>query len=490
MLALVWLSWLCASAATAAPALAADLLRGIDDNRLFLPHPHAGTAALREIRGKLNADVIRADINWPSAEPRRGRYDAAYLDRVAATILAARERGLQVVVLVYRTPRWASDRTLWAHPVAGDRAGVYQSYYPPARKHLDDFKAFAAHLARKLRGSVLAYEPWCEPNMYRYLFPQRTRTNACFAAQRYAKMLRAFAAGVRSADPDALVCAGATAPFGRNDRYGTSPQRFARLLRDLGTATVFDVYTHHPYVPGGTADAAPEARPRDPRITVSLGNIDTLLRIFPDKPFYLTEFGWSTHASHTFGIHVSCVQQAAYLRRAFACMERFPQVRLGIWFPLKDTSATGGYGDDWGVYSGLRKLDGAPKRAYYAFAGGNSLTLQAPDGIQAGSPLALTGTLTSATLGPLAGKDLVVERRRAGETWKVVAHCTTGAGGVYAVHFKPARSADWRVRWLGVTGSGTNWVPCAEPRRAAALPSRRPAARRRAHPRPKPRHVV
>ena len=451
MLALIILAALYA----ATPA-AGDVLRGVDDQRLFWQR--AGTTALQEVGVTLGADVIRCDINWPSAEPRRGRYNDDYLDKVAATIAAARELDVQVVVLVYRTPKWASDRSLWGRPVTGDRAGVYHSYYPPAKKHLDDFRAFARHLATRFQGNVLAYEPWCEPNMFKYLFPQRTAQYADFAARRYRHMLTAFAGGVRAADPAALVCAGATAPFGRNDRYGTSPQRFARQLRALGAADVFDVYTHHPYVPGGTRNVSPEAQPRDPSRTVSIGNIDTLLRVFPSKPFYMTEFGWSTHRSSTFGICVTYVQQAAYLQRAFAYLERFPQVELGIWFPLKDTSRTGGYGDRWGVYSGLRKLDGTRKRAYYAFAGGNSLLLEVPEAIASGTPLTLRGSLTSATMGPLGGKILDVESRTGGGSWRPVRLVTTRTDGTFAVNVRPSASSEWRVRWRGVTESAANWV--------------------------------
>jgi hypothetical protein len=46
-------------------------------------------------------------------------------------------------------------------------------------------------------------------------------------------------------------------------------------------SSVFDAYSHHPYTVGGTHNIAPEAMPNDPNLTVSLGNISTLLKIFP-----------------------------------------------------------------------------------------------------------------------------------------------------------------------------------------------------------------
>jgi hypothetical protein len=272
-------------------------------------------------------------------------------------------------------------------------------------------------------------------------------------------MLEAFSAGVRAGDPAALVAAGATAPTGRNNRYGTSPQRFARRLRGLGVDGLFDVYTHHPYVPGGTKNAAPERPPSNPERTVTLGNIETLLDVFPGKPFYMTEFGYSTRYSHLFGVTVTPAQQASYLRRAYRLMAEYPQIRLGIWFPYRDQSTTGSYQDPWGVYSGLRTLGGDRKPAYYAFAGGNTLTLSAPESIASGATLRLHGRLTSATMGPLAGKRIEILGKLPGRRWVVVRHAYTGRDGSYAVYMELAASASWMARWPGVVTSQDSWVP-------------------------------
>ena len=107
---------------------------------------------VREFDERLGADVVRINLAWSVAEPRRGVYNADYLARAAAAVGAIRARGMQAIVLVYHTPRWASDRSLWARPVTGDRAGVYHSYYPPAVDALDEFGAFAQHLSTDARG--------------------------------------------------------------------------------------------------------------------------------------------------------------------------------------------------------------------------------------------------------------------------------------------------------------------------------------------------
>ena len=45
--------------------------------------------------------------------------------------------------------------------------------------------------------------------------------------------------------------------------------------------------------------------PRNPDLTVSLGTISTLLKIFPTKPFYITEYGYYTVYRIAFGIYVN-----------------------------------------------------------------------------------------------------------------------------------------------------------------------------------------
>ena len=77
-----------------------------------------------------------------------------------------------------------------------------------------------------------------------------------------------------------------------------------------------------------------------------------------------------------FGVCVSQARQAAYLTASYRIAARYPQVQMLTWFPRKDHADSGTYSDRFGVYGGLRDLRGARKRAYYAFAGGNQLTMQ------------------------------------------------------------------------------------------------------------------
>lgn len=198
--------------------------------------------------------------------------------------------------------------------------------------------------------------------------------------------------------------------------------------------------------------------PRDPSRTVNLANLDALLCLFPGKPFYLTEYGYATHDNMLFGVSVDEITQAAYLKRAFEYVQKYAQVKLLLWFPCRDWSATGSYRYRFGVYTGLRALSGRKKRAYYAFAGQNTLTLTAPESIDRGDVLALRGMLGSGTMGPLADKLLVVEGRKQGGSWVIVTRCRTRSDGSYVVRVRPVSGADWRMRWRGVVSSPAVWV--------------------------------
>jgi hypothetical protein len=358
------------------------------------------------------------------------------------------------------TPKWASNRTFWKNPPGGFTPGRYYAMYAMSRTYLPDIKTFAQHIAVYFGASVDSYECWNEPNLWTFIYPQRTASDRDFAPHLYTAMLHSFSAGIKAGNPAALVVAGATAPAGFETRYSTSPQHFARVLKAHGAAADFDVYSHHPYTPGATRNFAPGAAPEDPTTTVTLQNLGTLLGIFPSKPFYLTEYGYNTSFTIGFGgLSVSMITQAAYLKAAYAYAGRYPQVKALFWYRLNDFSPTNSYSSPLGVYCGLRTLNGVAKRSWFAFAGGNTLTIAGPATAKANVGFVLKGTLTCASVGTLKGKGLVVQRRYPGGRWRTVARVTTGAAGAYKVGVREAGAASWRVNWQGVVVSPRLAVP-------------------------------
>ena len=436
--------------AMAASAQARTILKGTEDARITNKGAKDTPAQVKFLATKLHAQLLRFDLKWAKLEPQRNKYDQTYLDQLALTAHAATGEGLKVIVTLYGTPKWASDQALWRYVPPSFKAGVYRSFYPPANDRLADFQALATKLATTFGDDVFGYECRNEPNQWFSLYPQRTSADDNFGVRRYAAMLTAFSKGIRAGNPDALVIAGSNSPGGRNNDLGTSPQRFATQLKSMVSSSTFDAYSHHPYTVGGTSNTAPEAAPRDPKHVVSLGNISTLLKIFPSKPFYITEYGYYTEYRIAMGIYVSQVTQAQYLPRAYAYAARFPQIKALIWFPYHDAGPADPPPDNGGVYSGLLTTKGAFKLAWFTFAGGNKITLGAKS---AGASTRLSGKLTSASLGGLSGKSLVLYRKTAGHAWRVVKRLTTGAGGAYHATFKVAGKTSFRVAWLGVVRS-------------------------------------
>ena len=299
----------------AAPSPArASVAKGLIDV-LLEAEPAESTARagmIREIDRGLGTHWVRVVVDWSRLEPTRGSLRAGRgraprrpRRRPARRRRQGRPHDLLPARLGER-PYW------WSHPPAGYAEGP-QAFYPIRDGALGDYRDLAEFLARRYKGRAQALECWNEPNLWPYIYPQRTAGDPYFAARVYLRMLKAFHAGVARAHTGVRVVAGATAPVGLDDTYRTSPQRFARFLRRAGAGRFFDVYSHHPYTPGGSIYTAPDQPPNDPSNTVTLFNLRTLLRLFPSKPFYLTEYGYNTQPNRCFGIFVGEPVQARYL---------------------------------------------------------------------------------------------------------------------------------------------------------------------------------
>jgi hypothetical protein len=212
------------------------------------------------------------------------------------------------------------------------------------------------------------YEVWNEPNISRSIYPQRLgKKMPDYGMRVYRAMLPAFRSGIKSAGSQNMVIAGATAPYGNNSTGATSPNVWANNLRKHNMARYFDAYSHHPYtVVGSSRNVAPDQMPSDPAHMVNLANLNVLLKMFPTKPFYLTEFGYGTGYSPVFGVKVSPAKQAAYLSKAYAMARSHKQVKALLWYTTRDWVPNPAKPSQ-GVFTGLMKSNGALKPAWGAF---------------------------------------------------------------------------------------------------------------------------
>ena len=88
------------------------------------------------------------------------------------------------------------------------------------------------------------------------------------------------------------------------------------------------------------------------------------------------------------------------------------------------------------------------------YAGGNRVSLLAPDRARRGSRITLQGRVTCASIGGVPGRKLTVLGRRLGTTrWYTQTTVVTGADGRYTVRLPFRYAAQYRVKWSVVRTS-------------------------------------
>src|SRR4051812_48720423 len=344
------------------PALAASprLYVGFLDDQAFRwerPRKANLDRARRE-----GASVIRSIVEWSFVarrQPRHPRDPFApeyRLGDVDELVRNAEQRGLEVLLTIWGTPRWANGG-LRKNVAPGDPG---------------DLRDFAHALADRYSGRhpgypfVRFYTVWNEPNAGQFLSPQFDDHGRPVAPATYAALVRAAYDGIKSASPRALVAAGETAARGK-DRPGgrvqdsESPARFARLVAAADPGLRFDAWAHHPYP--RTDRTKPGASQPWPAVGLgSLGRFDRALgRWFGREPprLWLSEFAYRTSPE----IHgaASYEQQAQYLSRAVTLASAEPSVAMLVWFIFRDMP-----GEPW--QSGLVEHDGRAKPGLASFA--------------------------------------------------------------------------------------------------------------------------
>lgn len=457
--------------ATAPSARGAE--RGIVDNRL----EYHGAIDLNPVPfyaaemgpGGLRAKWTRVYAYWDQLMPNKPRigesqagdvdgdgFNDAYVHELETVVSALHAEGITVIICGSDPPAWAYDtryKRYWNHNNLTQT--VVRADDPVV---IGAFQKYAAFLAGHFAGEpygVRHFEVWNEPNLR--LIPQVVNKKI-IGPKAYLLMLKAFSKGAHQANRDAVVIAGATSRMGTNGtgRTSTSPQWFAGYLRSHGARKWFDAYSHHPYSTKGSSPK-PSVKPQRPDLAVTLGNLGVLLKIFPRTDFYLTEYCLAVKTvGKSFVIVVSKADQARYLREAYALLTKpqYKRVKAMLWYQVQDWQADPSLGTaSPGLYTGLVDWTGQRRPAWYAFAGGNQLSISAPANVAPGTGFTLTGTLITRK-GGLADQAVVLQRRSlTGTSWASAKTVTTGAGGSYSFDVSQTAATRYRVVWDGVTES-------------------------------------
>ena len=392
-------AWLCvalllltAVSALALPQLASGADKALSTD-LAWGIPQSAFAPTRAAISDLGARWVRVEFRWNEAEPSsKGSYDPNIIARYDQAIDTARAAGAKVLVFVNGAPRWASG-----------------SRIPMTRpQNASDYADFLRYVATRYAGRVSAWEVWNEENT------QRFWSSGPNAAQ-YTQLLQAAYPAVKAADPGALVVFGGVS---QND-YAFIEGAYA-----AGAKGYFDVMAAHPYPGPNPPEAVWYAGGRIAQNAFSgFREVrNSMLARGDDKPIWLTEFGWSTTTTESWG--VTQAQQADYLTRAYRLLESYPYVTQAYWYNLRnnfwDNDA-----DTWETQLGLMRTDFTHKPSYDAFKSYQPGTGPGPSIAPPSSPTpstpsssqptsAPTTTTTSATsAGRRSTKTFLTLRRRA-----------------------------------------------------------------------------
>lgn len=357
------------------PAAASKTMRvGIYDEAQTLYGPVPTTFALFNT---LHVQEVRLNLYWGGkygvarsrpadpTNPNDPAYNWTLYDR---TVNYASQYGIHIIFSIYGTPGWANG-------------GKAENVAPTNGIDLRNF-AYAA--ARRYSGTVPGADgrllpvvndwlAWNEPNNPIFLSPQYERVGGTWvmeSAFEYAKICNAIYNGIHATlVKNERVACGGTAPRGNNSpgssRPSVSPLAFLRAVKKDGLIT-FDAWAHHPYygAPSETPSEPPTASKGSPVTAVTLGNIDSLIKLvtqlYGPKPIWITEYGYQTNPpDKDFG--VSLANQAKYLTQAFAIAKANPRIQMMLWFLLKDEPNLSGW------QSGLITYGGKKKPAFAAF---------------------------------------------------------------------------------------------------------------------------
>jgi hypothetical protein len=363
-----------------------------------------------------NATMFRAVVTWADVAKTKpanpaNAFDPAYkLDDVDQLVRDAQQRGMEVLLTIWGTPKWANG-------------GKGPAYLP---KNLNDLKTFARALAQRYSGRyagfpyVRFYSVWNESNLQLFLAPQYDAKGRSVGPALYARLYAAAYSGLKAGNPRAQVAIGETSSHGRDKalagQSGThSPGRFAQLVAKANPRLKFDAWAHHPYP--YPVNMKPTQKVRWPNVSLaSLPQFEKSLDVWFKRkgvPVWITEYGHETKPGEPHGVTES--QQAAYIKQALSIVKKDQRVQMFVWFVFQDTTTS-----LW--QSGLYRLNGAPKPGRAAFASA-ARALDARNAVVR----ARAGTRPTVRVSVREFAALNKPGAKVGVTWKLVQGKTTRA---------------------------------------------------------------
>ena len=308
-----------------------------------------------------NATMFRAVVTWADVAKTKpanpaNPFDPAYkLDDVDQLVRDAQSRGMEVLLTIWGTPKWANG-------------GKGPAYLP---KKLSDLTTFSRVIAQRYSGRYAGYpnvkffSVWNESNLQLFLAPQFDSKGRSVGPANYAKLYAAAYNGIKAGNKKALVGIGETSSHGRDKplsgNSGThSPGKFAELVAKANPKLKFDAWAHHPYP--FPVSMKPTQKVRWPNVSLaSLPQFEKSLDTWFKRkniPVWITEYGHETKPGEPQGVTES--QQASYIKQAISIVKKDKRVPMFVWFVFQDTKTS-----LW--QSGLYRITAGAKPGLSAF---------------------------------------------------------------------------------------------------------------------------
>ena len=297
---------------------------------------------------------LREEFDWATIEPRQGVFDFSYYDHF---MLLAAQRGLRILPVLYDTPSWAgaSYNAIPSNPAA------FAQYVAAVVGRYGTNGSFWVQNPTLKGSAVGTWEMWNEP----YL---GSGDNGDYDPGAYARLVKAAAIAGRAVDPHAkfLMAAEMQSARDANGDWQWWVDALYQAVPDLNN--YFDGVAMHDY--GNDVSTLNPMIPGQPYNNYGhILRIENLRQQFvdhggQDKPFWLTEVGWSTCSDG----NSSCVtqaQQASNLQTLFNDIHN----SWSSWVQAAFVYNYGDGGDPTTIQDayGLTNLNGTPKPALTIF---------------------------------------------------------------------------------------------------------------------------
>lgn len=281
--------------------------------------------------------------SWNPANPNDSHYAWGASDDAVRAAIA---QGLTPILQVDGAPQWAQRCS--TPPVV---AGAVCDPNPAA------LGAFASAVAARYSGRtpgvprVKYFQALNEPNLSTFFFPQFSTAGEALSPGLYRDLINAFYAGVKAAEPNALVLLAGLGPVAV-PQWTIGPMSFARALLcmkggskprplagNCGGGVHFDIFAMQPYTTGGPTH---EGRAND----VQIGDLPKLQRLiraadrakrikgrFKHTPLWITEFSWDSKPPDPNGLPMKIETRwvAEALHTAWSS-----GVEVFLWYSLRD----------------------------------------------------------------------------------------------------------------------------------------------------------